>query len=91
MVRARLNGGDGKTQKAGGLRASEASQLAVQHDNLQLLSKPSNCLKQDRVTFTFAKDFFWSRSAVNNLHSGVTWCSIRGTSVRQIWHTALAQ
>src|SRR5208282_4914474 len=91
VKRARLNGGDGETQKPSGFRASQTFQLAVKNDDPQVLSKPSNCLKQGRAAFAFAKDFFWCRSTVSNLHATITLCSIHAIFMKRLSSAAPAQ
>jgi hypothetical protein len=54
------------TQEFGGFRACKTVQIAVENDDPQVLPKLTNCLKQCRPTFGFAKDFFRRRPAVRN-------------------------
>ena len=56
-----LNGANFKTHQFGRFRARQASQIAVENDDPQVLSKLANCLKQCRPTFGFVKDFFRRR------------------------------
>jgi len=91
VKRARLNGGDSETQKSSSFRVSQTFQLAVQNDDPLVLSKPSNCLKQGRAAFAFAKDFFWSRSTIGNLHATVTLRSIHTILMKRLSCAELAQ
>src|SRR5271154_6253841 len=91
VKRARFNRGDGETQKSSGFRASQAFQLALQNDDPQVLSKPSNCLKQGRAAFAFAKDLFWCKSTASDLHATITLCSIHTTFIKRLSCAALAQ
>jgi hypothetical protein len=62
-----LNGADRETQEFGGFSACQTFQIAVENDDPQVLSKLTNCLKQYRPTFGFAKGFFRRRPSVSNV------------------------
>ncbi|HTA60716.1 MAG TPA: hypothetical protein VK805_21360 [Candidatus Baltobacteraceae bacterium] len=91
MKCAPLNGAHGQAKTPSGLRAGQALHLAVQNDDPQVLSKPSNCLKQGRASFAFAEDFFWCRSAIGNLHATLTLRNVHPLFVKRLSRAALAQ
>jgi hypothetical protein len=86
-----LNGADRETQEFGGFRACQTFQIAVENDDPQVLSKLTNCLKQCRPTFGFAKDFFRRRPAVRNVEVTVPLIGIHPVLKKWFPCAALAQ
>ena len=63
----------------------------MQNHDPQVLPKASNCLKQGRAAFAFAKDFFWCRSAVGDLPGTVTLFGIHIIFITRLSLPALSQ